>query len=104
MTREEAIGKWIFPAIANMWNTKTCNEILEALEQEPRWIPVEKMLPEESADVLVWYEYEEDMYDCEFFSIGWQINGKWHVDGKGKYMKVLAWQPLPQPYKAESED
>ena len=35
MTREEAIGKWIYPAIANMWNEKKCQEIIKALEQEP---------------------------------------------------------------------
>lgn len=35
MTREEAIGKWIYPAIAAMWNEKKCKEILEALEQQP---------------------------------------------------------------------
>ena len=35
MLREEAIGKWIYPAIATMWNEKKCKEILEALEQEP---------------------------------------------------------------------
>lgn len=33
MTREEAIGKWIYPAIATMWNEDKCREILEALEQ-----------------------------------------------------------------------
>lgn len=37
MTREEAILKWIMPAIKNTWNEKKCNEILEALEQEPKF-------------------------------------------------------------------
>jgi hypothetical protein len=35
MTREEAILKWIIPAIKNTWNEKKCNEIIKALEQEP---------------------------------------------------------------------
>jgi hypothetical protein len=35
MTREEAIEKWIMPAIKNTWNEKKCGEIIEALEQEP---------------------------------------------------------------------
>ena len=35
MTREEAINKWIIPAIKYTWNEKKCNEILEALKQEP---------------------------------------------------------------------
>lgn len=35
MTREEAISKWVIPAIRKTWNEKRCKEILEALEQEP---------------------------------------------------------------------
>ena len=35
MTREEAINKWIIPAIKNTWNEKKCNEILKALQKEP---------------------------------------------------------------------
>lgn len=35
MTREEAINKWVMPAIKNTWNEKKCGEIIEALEQEP---------------------------------------------------------------------
>ena len=35
MTREEAIKKWIVPAIGWTWNEKRCKEIIKALEQEP---------------------------------------------------------------------
>ena len=35
MTREEAIKKWIIPALKNTWNEKKNTEILKALEQEP---------------------------------------------------------------------
>ena len=35
MTREEAITKYIVPAIEKTWNDKRCKEILKALEQEP---------------------------------------------------------------------
>ena len=35
MTREEAINKWVMPAIKNTWNEKKCGEIIEALEQVP---------------------------------------------------------------------
>lgn len=34
MTREEAINRWVIPAINNMWNEQRCKEILEALEHE----------------------------------------------------------------------
>ena len=46
MTREEAIHGWVLPAIKNTWNEKKCEEILKALEQEPKtghW----KTVPEE---------------------------------------------------------
>lgn len=35
MNREEAIEMWVIPALKNTWNEKRCNEVLEALEQEP---------------------------------------------------------------------
>lgn len=35
MNREEAIVMWVIPALKNTWNEKRCNEVLEALEQEP---------------------------------------------------------------------
>ena len=35
MTREEALNKWVLPALQRTWNDKKCKEILEALEQEP---------------------------------------------------------------------
>lgn len=35
MTREEAIKKWIVPAIEKTWNDTKCKEIIKALEQEP---------------------------------------------------------------------
>ena len=35
MTREEAIKKWIVPAIEKTWNDTRCKEIIKALEQEP---------------------------------------------------------------------
>ena len=34
MTREEAISRYIVPALKNTWNEKKCGEIIEALEQE----------------------------------------------------------------------
>lgn len=35
MLREEAIEKWVIPALKRTWNEKRCKEIIEALEQEP---------------------------------------------------------------------
>ena len=35
MTRNKAMMEYVIPAIVRMWNDETCDEILEALKQEP---------------------------------------------------------------------
>lgn len=44
MTREEALNKWVLPALQRTWNEKKVEEILKALEQEPakigHWIKI----------------------------------------------------------------
>lgn len=81
-------------------------KIIETIEQELKteWIPVSKELPEEGKEVLVWYEYfRYGDYNCmwQTYGIGWQYDGHFSVDNGGVKQRVVAWQPLPVPYKAE---
>lgn len=72
-----------------------------------RWIPVDERLPKEGKEVLVWYEYFRfGDYNCmwETYGIGYQIDGHWGGDVMGQKARCIAWMPLPEPYKAESED
>lgn len=57
--------------------------------EQARWIPVSKRLPEEEGLYLVYTE--EQPFVCSF------EDGEFFID------EVLAWMPLPEPYKAESE-
>lgn len=64
MTREEAITKYIVPAIEKIWNDKRCKEILEALEREP----CEDTISRQAAikylmDNMTWYS--EDGYETD---------------------------------------
>lgn len=64
------------------------------------WIPVEKKLPEEKMEVLCCFE------NGTVQSL-WQ---NWKNDGLGDYFdddliptEVIAWQPLPEPYKPKEK-
>jgi len=76
---------------------------IKALEQEPRWIPVSERLPEKEGRYLttILNEYDNELryiMTCDYFS-----NGCWCPDDECASDNVIAWMPLPEPYKAESE-
>jgi len=74
------------------------------IEKEMEWIPVEKELPEDLEDVLVTCidgfngKYVEKAF-LDTDTSTWVVSGwSWPPP------KVIAWQPLPKPYKeAQSE-
>ena len=86
--------------IPNTPKGKAVSMALKALEQT-RWIPVSERLPEDDEEVLCFLESEE--MAVLFRRNNWG-QYEW-VDGgfaTGSY-DVIAWIPLPEPYKAESE-
>lgn len=94
---------------------------IQALEQQPRWIPVSERVAEfpclacdifnqifiPSGIVVLnnhCYEGKDFDFNVEKFLKGKEITS---CSGKKYYVKpreITAWMPLPQPYKAESED
>ena len=71
--------------------------------KEPRWIPVSERLPEENRTVIASTEYgvyPETQYTKEY---GWE----WAYESGADYWRelegVIAWMPLPEPYKGEEE-
>ena len=63
----------------------------------PRWIPCSERLPEEHVEVLVTTK-RGHLFIAENSSLfgGWLTEGGFLGD-----FEVLAWQPLPEPYKEE---
>ena len=60
------------------------------------WIPVEERLPEDYSMMLV---------TCKTKSGSKNVNGAWYGEGfwhgSGSMSRVIAWQPLPEPYRPE---
>ena len=84
----------------------------------PMWIPCSERLPEEDGEYLLFGKIDDDEenyifigeYDScdEKFGIWQEQFDRTTLGCLGsefyEYSSVIAWQHLPQPYKAESED
>lgn len=81
---------------------------IDKIEQEPRWIPVTERLPEEIFGCLVTVWDANPKTGEEFENILPEFVGydgeTWNgADGKPIAFEVIAWMPLPEPYKEDKE-
>ena len=65
---------------------------LPSAQPEPHWIPCSERLPEERGFYLTTTK-DKAVY-CDY----------WNEDNFDRTEMVIAWMPLPEPYKTESED
>lgn len=81
-------------------------------EHNDGWIPCTERLPENDDDVLCWYEYRimQGTHEGEMnqkFEIGYynKYFKRWGGEvSSGRDCKVIAWRPLPEPYKEDEEE
>lgn len=70
-----------------------------------KWIPVSERLPEDEQEVLITYKIN---VKHNVWSAIWdKLHGRFYDKKYSSYINldyVTAWMPLPQPYKAESEN
>ena len=63
------------------------------------WIPVEERLPDESLNsVIGWDEYRERRCFVQYYG------GKWSLRADREPIKIIAWRPLPEPYRPERSE
>ena len=80
---------------------------IKALERI-RWIPVSERLPEENGQYLITVKYKPEAdYENIYAEHGEWIDGQWDMfcfGHCGEVEGIVAWMPLPQPYKAEGSE
>ena len=97
---------------------------LEQDEKENGWIPVSERLPEDCVSVnITWVNHKPESYyisikDVPFTATGMLYDGKWFwystvcedylrefgrndMDEVDENIMVIAWKPLPEPYKED---
>ena len=81
-------------------------EALKALPSAQQWISCAERLPEENVNVLIWFEYfRYGDYNRLFqaYGLSYVYCGKWSgfINGESgwRQMRVIAWMPLPEPWK-----
>ena len=67
-----------------------------AEEYNGGWIPCSERLPEECTEVLVSVKEIDDSF---YTRTSWVQDGVWVIKKTPLQPTVIAWQPLPEPYK-----
>ena len=95
----------VFATCGLVQDYRNCARIIEKLSEQPqadKWITCEERLPSEKGFYQVTCEWagQLEVYDL------WYGDNEWMLDeDEGEVLqKVIAWMPLPQPYKKEGEE
>ena len=86
-------------------------KMIPSVQPINKWIPVSERLPEESGRYLTYIvnEYDEELQyimTADYIARPTPIEGlsPWYVDDECASDNVVAWQPLPEPYKKGEAD
>ena len=82
----------------------TPNDIMRfpSAQPEQRWIPCSERLPEEETDVLICNINGDIALSSGSYSTEVKDYFIWYTSG-WRFGKVIAWMPLPEPWKEESD-
>ena len=96
---KDQIEPIICPRCGRTFATEEGREAAEALKAQ-EWIPCSERLPEEGEVVLTQAKFRDDIK----MAVGARQDYNYWTGWGTREINILAWMPLPEPYKAESED
>ena len=87
------------------WETGGILALIEKQPQADKWIPCSERLPSEVGMYLGTYVYDgAKIVDILFFGGEKFYYPDDMLGVSAKFIEVIAWQPLPQPYKKEGAE
>lgn len=98
ISRQAAIEEYASWTPIDEYERRISKAIIDTLEKLPkaqRWIPVTERLPEDDRKVLCQTVTKKGIVN---FVIGYHYGGGWAC---GMNSNVVAWMPLPEPWKGE---
>lgn len=81
-----------------LYRGKTIREWI-AIIAKNAWIPVSERLPERHKEVIVTDIETSDTYQSQYIG-----NGYWECDNGILKNRIIAWMPLPEPYKERANE
>ena len=69
------------------------------IDIQQNWIPISERLPSEQENVIVTIYDDHGDTPWEYTANAWHIDGVWIADNDIVCGSVIAWMPLPTPYK-----
>lgn len=130
MIIEDILSKYLgTPITAGTMNIPMVSKIVNQVDEEHNngWIPCNERLPEEGVSVNITYKnsnppsYYSNIKNIPFTATAILYKNKWYwysciclnilneygkneADAVNKDIDIIAWQPLPEPYREEQED
>lgn len=112
ISREEAIKALDTGLWGVEWDKALATAMLKDLpsaQPDPHWIPCSERLPEEG-NKSYWictdggYQCECRWTNVNHFWTNLTTDWHWHIMDVPQYSKVVAWMPLPEPYREGEQD